>query len=171
MATSRPPAPIANMPSEPAAQVWLSDPRRVLPGTPKRCIWTGWLTPLPGLLYHSPKRWHALRRNKWSSALRKSACNKLWSTYCSRQLGADAVEAHRFQLEHHHGAGRVLRQRLIDSDADLAARHQVAFDEVRRDQLLREVSIHGDSSEVPAVRYCGTATMRGAAPSFARAHS
>ena len=32
MATSSPPAPIASMPSDPAAQVWLSEPSSVLPG-------------------------------------------------------------------------------------------------------------------------------------------
>ena len=62
-ATSTPPAPKASMPSEPAAGVWLSEPTSVLPGLPKRCMCTGWLTPLPGRLYHTPKRRHALRRN------------------------------------------------------------------------------------------------------------
>ena len=37
MATSRPPAPIASMPIEPAAGVWESAPSSVLPGMPKRC--------------------------------------------------------------------------------------------------------------------------------------
>jgi hypothetical protein len=41
MATSRPPTPMASMPSEPAAGVWLSEPASVLPGTPKRCMCTG----------------------------------------------------------------------------------------------------------------------------------
>ena len=41
IATSMPPAPIASMPSEPAAGVWLSEPRRLLPGTPRRSICTG----------------------------------------------------------------------------------------------------------------------------------
>src|SRR6266849_4721147 len=38
----------------PAAQVWLLDPRSVLPGTPNRSRWAGWLTPLPGRLYPRP---------------------------------------------------------------------------------------------------------------------
>ncbi len=50
IATSNPPAPIANMPNDPAAQVWLSEPNKVFPGFPKRSICTGWLTPLPGPL-------------------------------------------------------------------------------------------------------------------------
>ena len=52
----------------PAAQVWLSDPRRQAPGRPN-CSWcTGWLTPLPAWLYQIPKRRQALRRKRWSSA-------------------------------------------------------------------------------------------------------
>src|SRR5579875_2657343 len=81
MATSSPPAPMASMPMEPAAQVWLSEPRRDLPGFPKRCMCTGWLTPLPGLENQTPNRSQALRRKRWSSALRKSTCRRLWSTY------------------------------------------------------------------------------------------
>lgn len=40
-ATSAPPAPMANMPSEPAAGVWLSEPTMMSPGLPKRAMWTG----------------------------------------------------------------------------------------------------------------------------------
>jgi hypothetical protein len=55
-ATSRPPTPMASMPSEPAAQVCESDPTMLLPGLPKRCMCVGWDTPLPGLENHRPKR-------------------------------------------------------------------------------------------------------------------
>ena len=34
-----------------------------------------------------------------------------------RQLGADPVQAHRLQLEHHHGAGGVLGEGLVDRAA------------------------------------------------------
>ena len=37
-ATSRPPVPMANIPIEPAATVWESEPRRVFPGIPKRSM-------------------------------------------------------------------------------------------------------------------------------------
>ena len=47
-ATSRPPAPIASMPSAPQSGVWLSVPRRVSPGAPKVSRWTWWQMPLPG---------------------------------------------------------------------------------------------------------------------------
>ena len=114
IATSSPPAPIASMPSDPAAHVWLSEPSSVLPGMPKRCMCTGWLTPLPGLLYQSPKRWHALCRNRWSSALRIVGLQQVVVDVLRRQLGAHAVEAHRLELEHHHRAGRVLGEGLVD---------------------------------------------------------
>ncbi len=42
---------------------------------------TGWLTPLPGRLNHTPKRRQAERRKRWSSAFLKSVCSRLWSTY------------------------------------------------------------------------------------------
>ena len=74
---------MASMPSDPAAQVCESDPTSVAPGTPKRCMCVGCETPLPGLENHSPNRRAAERRNAWSSALRSSACSRLWSTYCT----------------------------------------------------------------------------------------
>src|SRR5271166_3167367 len=80
-ATSMPPAPKANIPREPAADVWLSEPTSVSPGLPKRCICTGWLMPLPGRLYQIPKRRHAERRNRCSSAFRLSLSSRLWSMY------------------------------------------------------------------------------------------
>ena len=64
MATSSPPTPTASMPSEPAAHVWESEPASDAPGTPNRCMCTGWDTPLPGLEYHRPNRWHADRKNR-----------------------------------------------------------------------------------------------------------
>ena len=48
IATSRPPAPIASMPSDPAAQVCESEPASDAPGRPNRCMCTGCETPLPG---------------------------------------------------------------------------------------------------------------------------
>ena len=54
MAISRPPTPIASMPSAPAAHVWESEPIIVAPGRPKRAWWTGWDTPLPARENHSP---------------------------------------------------------------------------------------------------------------------
>ncbi|MPN47913.1 hypothetical protein SDC9_195517 [bioreactor metagenome] len=47
-ATSRPPAPMAIMPSPPPVGVWLSLPSKVLPGLPKRSRWTWWQIPFPG---------------------------------------------------------------------------------------------------------------------------
>ena len=41
MATSSPPTPTASIPSEPAAQVWDSDPASDAPRTPNRCTCTG----------------------------------------------------------------------------------------------------------------------------------
>lgn len=64
---------MASIPHEPAEQVWLSEPNKVLPGTPKRSICKGWLTPLPGRLYQRPNLLQALRKNRWSSAFLKSS--------------------------------------------------------------------------------------------------
>jgi len=81
MATSMPPEPMASIPMAPAAGVWLSDPTIVLPGTPKRSWWTGWLTPLPGRLNQIPNFRQALRRKRWSSGFLLSSWMRLWSTY------------------------------------------------------------------------------------------
>lgn len=61
-ATSRPPTPIASIPSEPQAGVCESEPIIVLPGAPKRCMCVGCETPLPGWEYQSPNRRLAERR-------------------------------------------------------------------------------------------------------------
>ncbi len=48
------------------------------------------------------------------------------------KLGACLIEAHGFQLEHDHRAGRILGQGLVDADADLIAGSHPPFDEVGR---------------------------------------
>jgi len=53
-ATSWPPTPMAIMPSAPAVGVWLSLPRSVLPGNPKRSRCTWWQMPRPALLNTMP---------------------------------------------------------------------------------------------------------------------
>ena len=55
---------MASMPSDPAAVVWLSQPTMDWPGTPKCSMCTGWLMPLPGPEYQTPKRSQALFRNR-----------------------------------------------------------------------------------------------------------
>ena len=60
-----------------------------------------------------------------------------------RQLGPHAVEVHGLELQHHEGPGGVLRQRLVDPDRDLTPRSQVAFDEVRFQELPRDAPSHG----------------------------
>ena len=47
-ATSRPPAPMASMPTPLEVGVWESLPSRVLPGRAKRSTWSWWQMPLPG---------------------------------------------------------------------------------------------------------------------------
>ena len=83
IATSRPPTPMASMPSDPAAQVCESEPASEAPGRPNRCMCTGCETPLPGRENHSPNRWQAERRNRWSAMFRSSDWSRLWSTYCT----------------------------------------------------------------------------------------
>ena len=48
-AISMPPAPIAIWPIPPPVGVWESEPRRVVPGFPKRSRWSWWQMPLPHL--------------------------------------------------------------------------------------------------------------------------
>ena len=55
------------------------------------------------------------------------------------ELGPHPVQVHRLELQHHHGPGGVLGERLVDPDADLRSGHQLALDEVTGDQLLGDV--------------------------------
>lgn len=58
------------------------------------------------------------------------------------QLGPDPVEAHRLQLQHHERPGGVLGERLVDPDRDLGPRREIALDEVRCDELVRDAESH-----------------------------
>ena len=60
-----------------------------------------------------------------------------------RELRLDAGHAHRLELQVGQGAGGVLGQRLVDSDADLLAGHHLADDEMLGDQLPRQVLFLG----------------------------
>ena len=53
-----------------------------------------------------------------------------------RQLGADPIQTHGLELEHHHGAGGVLGQGLVDPQSDLGPRLHHPLDEVGIDQLV-----------------------------------
>jgi len=59
-----------------------------------------------------------------------------------RQVGLDLFEAHRLELQVGHRAGGVLREGLVDTDADLAAFHVLAFFEVGNEDLFDDVLFH-----------------------------
>ena len=72
------------------------------------------------------------------------------------ELGADAIEADRLQRQHHHRAGRILRERLVDADRDGLARAHLSASEVGRNQLLGDILWHPDSlldCDAPASLY------------------
>ena len=58
------------------------------------------------------------------------------------QIGLHAVEAHALELQIRHRAGRVLRQRLVNADRQLAARLQLPRHTVRGQNLLNNVLRH-----------------------------
>jgi hypothetical protein len=64
----------------------------------------------------------------------------------NRKLCAHPLNAHRLKFEIGHGACRILRERLIDADADLAAGRHIAADEMCFDKLLTEGESHCMSS-------------------------
>ena len=68
-----------------------------------------------------------------------------------RTLGAHARYAHRFKFQIRHGAGRILRQRLVDLQTDLAARFHLAADEVGTNQFLCKCITH--EFHLPSIMY------------------
>ena len=60
----------------------------------------------------------------------------------NRPLGLDARNAHRFKFEIGHGAGGVLRQRLIDLETDFAADGHFAADKMGTNELLCQGICH-----------------------------
>ena len=60
----------------------------------------------------------------------------------NRQLRAHAGDAHRLELEVGHGAGRVLRQRLVDAQRDLFAGDGIAVKQVAFDDLPGQALAH-----------------------------
>ena len=62
------------------------------------------------------------------------------------QLGPDALYAHRFKLEIGHRARRVLRERLVYAQRDLAAGRHIAVQQVGADYFLSKGVTHDPSS-------------------------
>src|SRR5699024_7910226 len=58
------------------------------------------------------------------------------------EFGLDFVQAERLELEPNERPSRVLREDLIDLDADLFAGFEVALDEVIGEDLLRQCFSH-----------------------------
>jgi hypothetical protein len=74
-----------------------------------------------------------------------------------RHVGSRPVKAERVQLEHHHGAGRVLGERLVDAQCDLVPGRHGAGDQVSCDQFLGDVVPH----DAPPVRILDRLFSRG----------
>ena len=67
----------------------------------------------------------------------------------------DLLEAHGLELQVGHRAGRVLRERLVDADADLGSgrpftHHEVLFDDLARETLARHTFPPGYSTALSA---------------------
>jgi hypothetical protein len=58
------------------------------------------------------------------------------------ELRAHAVEPEPRELEHHHGPGGVLGERLVNAQRDLPARRHLAAEQMRLDQLVRDAAAH-----------------------------
>ena len=51
-----------------------------------------------------------------------SVCSRLWSTYCTDSSVLTRSSPMTLQLEHHHGAGGILGERLVDGQGNPTAR-------------------------------------------------
>ena len=59
-----------------------------------------------------------------------------------RALGPDLIDAHRLELQIGHRAGRILRQCLVDSEADLLPLDHFAVHQMRLQNFLRNCHTH-----------------------------
>ena len=60
----------------------------------------------------------------------------------NRDIGLHTRNSHRFELEIRHGSGRVLRQSLVDADADLLPDGEFSFDAVFAEYFVGECFSH-----------------------------
>jgi hypothetical protein len=68
-----------------------------------------------------------------------------------RQLRPHLRNVERLELQHHHRAGRVLRERLVDLERDLGSRHQLPVEQVRIEQLACDATAgFGHATSLPA---------------------
>jgi hypothetical protein len=66
-----------------------------------------------------------------------------------RQFYFNGGKPQCFEFEHGEGTGRVLKQGMVDCDADLLARHEFALDEMITEYLLNKVSFQDIAIERP----------------------
>ena len=66
-----------------------------------------------------------------------------------RQLGANAIQLHRFQFEHHQSPRRVLRQGLVDPQSNFAPGRHFPFEQMGFNQLASHILWHGCLPSVP----------------------
>ena len=59
-----------------------------------------------------------------------------------RTLGLDLIDAHRLKLEISHRTGRILRQRLVDLEADFLPHDHLAVYQMRLQNFLRDCHTH-----------------------------
>ena len=158
-ATSSPPAPMASMPMPPPVGVCESEPRERLPRHAEPLAVDLMTDPVP----RTAEPDAVLRRDRLEISVVVGVLEALLEhvviDVTHGALRLHAGHAHRLELEVCHRAGGVLREGLVDADADFASGNEFAGDEMVREDRVRETPAgHGRRSPPTSVssrRYCG----------------
>lgn len=98
--------------------------------------------PLPGREYQTPKSAAGAFKKNVILGIEVIDLQDVVIDILGADFGMDQVEFHRLERKHDQRAGRILGQSLIDPDRYWRAGLHRSIDQVRRNQLLRDVSIH-----------------------------
>ena len=113
-ATSRPPAPTASIPREPAAGVWLSEPSRVLPAS-RSAPCERVADPVARPAVPDTELFACAKQKQVVVGILEIRLQQIVIDVLGRPLRLGPGNLHGFELQHHHGPGGVLRQGSIDA--------------------------------------------------------
>jgi hypothetical protein len=132
---------MASIPIEPAAGVWLSEPSSVCPGTPRLLV-DGVGDAVAGRRVPKPPLLGGASQEQVVVGVLVVLLDEVVIDVLGGEVGVDLLDAHRLELEHHHRAGGVLGEGLVDRERDLLARLHRSLDQVVLDELFGDGPRH-----------------------------
>ena len=138
---------MASIPNEPAAGVWLSEPKQGSSRFSEALHVNGMADPVARPAVPDAELFARAKQKQVVVGILEIRLQQIVIDVLGRHLGLGPGNLHGLKLQHHHGSGGILGQGLIDAQSNFLPRRHFPVHQVSLDQLLGNVLFHGDILE------------------------